>query len=67
MKALLPAAGPDLVEFGVVDQPAPGPGEAVIRVEAFSVNRGETFLLEKPQAGWRRELFAEMTAETHSR
>jgi NADPH:quinone reductase len=53
MKALLPAAGPDLVEFGVVDQPAPGPGEAVIRVEAFSVNRGETFLLEKPQAGWR--------------
>src|ERR1700729_4128682 len=53
MKALLPAAAPDLVEFGVVDQPAPGPGEAVIRVEAFSVNRGETFLLEKPQAGWR--------------
>jgi NADPH:quinone reductase len=53
MKALLPTAGPDLVEFGDVDQPAPGPGEAVIRVEAFSVNRGETFLLEKPQAGWR--------------
>jgi NADPH:quinone reductase len=53
MKALLPAAGPDLVEFGVVDQPVPGPGEAVIRVEAFSVNRGETFLLEKPQGGWR--------------
>ena len=25
MKALLPAAGPDLVEFGDVDQPAPGP------------------------------------------
>jgi NADPH:quinone reductase-like Zn-dependent oxidoreductase len=25
----------------------------VIRVEAFSVNRGETFLLEKPPAGWR--------------
>ena len=36
-----------------MDQPAPGPAEAVIRVEAFSVNRGETFLLEKPQAGWR--------------
>jgi NADPH2:quinone reductase len=53
MKALLPAGGPNLVEFGEVDQPAPGPGAAVIRVEAFSVNRGETFLLEKPQPGWR--------------
>jgi NADPH:quinone reductase len=53
MKALLPAGGPDLVEFGDVSQPAPGPAEAVIRVEAFSVNRGEMFLLEKPQAGWR--------------
>jgi len=53
MKALLPAGGPELVEFGDVSQPAPGPGEAVIRVEAFSVNRGETFLLEKPRAGWR--------------
>jgi NADPH:quinone reductase len=48
MKALLPADGPGLVEFGDVGGPAPGPGEAVIRVEAFSVNRGETFLLEKP-------------------
>jgi NADPH2:quinone reductase len=53
MKALLPADGPGLVEFGDVGRPAPGPGEAVIRVEAFSVNRGETFLLEKPPAGWR--------------
>jgi NADPH:quinone reductase len=53
MKALLPAGGPNLVEFGEVDQPAPGTGAAVIRVEAFSVNRGETFLLEKPQPGWR--------------
>jgi len=53
MKALLPAGGPGLVEFGDLSQPAPGPGEALIRVEAFSVNRGETFLLEKPQPGWR--------------
>jgi len=53
MKALLPTAGPGLVAFGDVGQPAPGPGEAVIRVEAFSVNRGETFLLERPPAGWR--------------
>lgn len=53
MKALLPAGGPGLVEFGEVGQPAPGPGDAVIRVEAFSVNRGETFLLEQPRASWR--------------
>jgi NADPH:quinone reductase len=53
MKALLPAGPPCLVEFGEVDQPAPGPGDAVIRVEAFSVNRGETFLLEQRPAGWR--------------
>jgi NADPH:quinone reductase-like Zn-dependent oxidoreductase len=53
MKALLPTGRGDLVEFGDVDQPGPGPGEALIRVEAFSVNRGETFLLEKPSAGWR--------------
>ena len=53
MKALMPTGGSDLVRFGDVDQPAPGPAEAVIRVEAFSVNRGETFLLENPQAGWR--------------
>jgi NADPH2:quinone reductase len=53
MKALLPTGGPDLVKFGYVDQPAPGPAEAVVRVEAFSVNRGETFLLEKPLPGWR--------------
>ena len=53
MKALLPTGRPDLVEIGDVDQPVPGPGEALIRVEAFSVNRGETFLLAEPPAGWR--------------
>jgi NADPH2:quinone reductase len=53
MQALLPAGQPHLVGAGEVDGPAPGPGEAIIRVEAFSVNRGETFLLENPQPGWR--------------
>jgi hypothetical protein len=31
MNALVPAGGPNLAEFGDVDQPAPGPGAAVIR------------------------------------
>jgi NADPH:quinone reductase len=53
MKALLPAGGPGMVEFGDVEQPRPLASEALVRVEAFSVNRGETFLLEKPPDGWR--------------
>jgi NADPH:quinone reductase len=53
MKALTPATGPAMVEFTDVAQPTPRPDEALIRVEAFSVNRGETFLLESPPAGWR--------------
>jgi NADPH:quinone reductase len=53
MKALLPSGRPEMVEFGDVDQPRPHAGEALVQVEAFSVNRGETFLLEKPAAGWR--------------
>lgn len=53
MKALLPTDGRDMVEFGNVSQPHPATDEALIRVETFSVNRGETFLLEKPPAGWR--------------
>ena len=53
MKAIIPASGPDMVSFGDVCQPHPAAGEALVRVEAFSVNRGETFLLEGPPAGWR--------------
>ena len=42
-----------MVEFADMARPRPRPGEALIKVEAFSVNRGETFLLENPPAGWR--------------
>jgi len=42
-----------MVEFADVARPRPRPDEALIRVEAFSANRGETFLLENPPAGWR--------------
>ncbi|MFE1951363.1 zinc-binding dehydrogenase [Streptomyces sp. NPDC059524] len=33
-------------------QPRPRPDEALIKVEAYSVNRGETFKLEEPGASW---------------
>ncbi|GEC03878.1 oxidoreductase [Streptomyces spinoverrucosus] len=39
------------VAFAEVPQPVPEPGEALIKVEAFAPNRGETFLLEEPAPG----------------
>ncbi|MFC8719117.1 zinc-binding dehydrogenase [Kitasatospora sp. NPDC057198] len=51
MKALVPARG--TVEFAEVPQPEPRPGEVLVKVDAFSVNRGETFLLEDPPPHWR--------------
>jgi NADPH2:quinone reductase len=43
-------AGPELRE---VPSPRPDPGEALVRVEAFSVNRGELNLFAKRKEGWR--------------
>jgi NADPH:quinone reductase-like Zn-dependent oxidoreductase len=51
--ALLPTGGPDLVELASVAEPQVAPGEALVAVDAFSVNRGELLLLERPPAGWR--------------
>lgn len=51
MQRLIPtgqAARP--VAFAEVPQPVPEPGEALVKVEAFAPNRGETFLLERPKA-----------------
>ena len=54
MLALLPTDGSDpLVEVGEAPEPPTAPDEALIQVEAFSINRGETFLLERPRHGWR--------------
>ncbi len=39
------------VDFTDVPPPAPEADEALIKVEAFAPNRGETFLLERPAAG----------------
>lgn len=54
MKALLATGNSaDLVALGDVAEPIPEPQQAVIKVEYFSPNRGETFLLEKPRPNWR--------------
>jgi NADPH2:quinone reductase len=41
------------VELAAVEQPRLRPDEALIKVEAYSVNRGETFQLESPPPDWR--------------
>jgi NADPH:quinone reductase len=42
-----------LVAMADIERPILQPDEALVEVQAFSVNRGETFLLENPPAGWR--------------
>ncbi|MFD7300914.1 zinc-binding dehydrogenase [Streptomyces pharetrae] len=52
MQRLIPTGDPARpVAFAEVPPPVPEPGEALVKVEAFAVNRGETFLLEHPQPG----------------
>lgn len=54
MKAMTATGRPEpSVALAAVDQPQPRPDEALIKVEAYSVNRGETFQLEAPRPGWR--------------
>src|ERR1700738_722093 len=53
MLALVSTAdGPEPVQIQEVDDPEPGPDEALIEVKAFSVNRGELHLLPQ-RPGWR--------------
>lgn len=41
------------IELAEVRLPEPGPDQLVLAVEAYSVNRGETYLLKEPRPGWR--------------
>ncbi|THJ75355.1 zinc-binding dehydrogenase [Candidatus Frankia alpina] len=52
MLAMTPAE-PATVTRADVDPPMPRPHEALVKVAAYCVNRGETFQLEQPPAGWR--------------
>jgi NADPH:quinone reductase len=52
MKAMFPDSQRS-VRLGNAVEPNPAPDEVVLAVEAYSVNRGETLLLEAPRDGWR--------------
>ncbi|TAK69164.1 MAG: alcohol dehydrogenase [Actinomycetota bacterium] len=44
---------PGSIALGQVGEPEPGPDEAVVAVQAFSPNRGETFVLDHAPPGFR--------------
>jgi NADPH2:quinone reductase len=43
----------ETIVLAEVDRPRPAPDEVVVSVEAYSINRGETFLLDAPRPRWR--------------
>ncbi|MGH9103168.1 MAG: zinc-binding dehydrogenase [Acidimicrobiales bacterium] len=53
VRGIVNRPGPDgPVTFEELEEPSPGPGEALVRVGAFSVNRGELSLLARRPTGW---------------
>lgn len=52
MRAMVPDGAGSVLVADVSD-PVPGDDQVLVQVEAFSINRGETFLLDRPVPGWR--------------
>jgi NADPH:quinone reductase-like Zn-dependent oxidoreductase len=52
MRAVVPD-GAGSITWADVPEPVLGDSDVLLAVEAFSMNRGETFLLERPRPGWR--------------
>jgi NADPH:quinone reductase-like Zn-dependent oxidoreductase len=53
VRALIPSNDDQLVTMADVEEPSRGEDDVLIAVEAFSVNRGELFLLAAPRPDWR--------------
>jgi NADPH:quinone reductase-like Zn-dependent oxidoreductase len=53
VRALIPSNDDQLVTMADVEEPSRGEDDVLIAVEAFSVNRGELFLLAGPRPNWR--------------
>src|SRR5919202_282119 len=54
MDALVATGDPrTLLEMRQVEEPSPGPNEALVEVRAVSINRGELRLLASRPDGWR--------------
>jgi NADPH:quinone reductase len=54
ISAFLPSPdAPARIVLGEAPEPTPSPDEALVAVEAYSINRGEIFLLDAPRDGWR--------------
>lgn len=52
--AIVPSSEPGpTIEFAEIPAPEPAENEAVVAVEAFSINRGEFLILHQPPEGWR--------------
>jgi NADPH:quinone reductase len=51
MRALLSETEPPFVRLGEAPDPTPGPGQALVEVKAFSLNRGETKRLATMEPG----------------
>jgi NADPH:quinone reductase-like Zn-dependent oxidoreductase len=52
MRAVIPDGGGSIA-WADLPEPVIGSGDVLVAVEAYSVNRGETFLLDAPPPGWR--------------